>query len=115
MMGLTTPTDHDDAYVWVTVLTAHAAIGMVLTVELHEAFPLWIAATIAWVGYLLAWEGLVQRFGAGLLDALVDAAGVTAGVAYGIGTFFAWPGYRWAALGLFAIVAAGGVWKRSRS
>lgn len=111
-MHLTDPTDHADAYTWAAVLTAHAAIGMVLTVELHEIMPLWWAASVAWIGYLLAWEGGVQRFGAGLLDAFVDAAGVSAGVAYAVGTFFAWPGYRWAALALFAVVLVGGVWRR---
>ena len=111
-MHLSDPTDHADAYVWATVLTAHAAIGLVLVVELHGFMPLWQAATLAWVGYLLLWEGVVQRFGAGLLDALVDAAGVTAGVAYGVGMYFSWPGYRWAALALFGVALAGGVWKR---
>lgn len=111
-MNLTEPEDHADAYTWAAVLTAHAAIGMVLTVELHGFMPLWWAATVAWVGYLLAWEVAVQRLGAGVLDALVDVAGVTAGVAYAIGTFFTWPGYRWAALVLFAVALAGGVWRR---
>lgn len=114
-LGLTQPTDHADAYTWAAVLTAHAAIGMVLVVELHNVMALYAAVSAAWVGYLLFWEGLVQRFGAGLLDALTDAAAVTSGVVYGAGTFFGWPGVRWAALVLFAGVLAAGVWRRQRA
>jgi len=113
-MPLTAPTDHARPYVWAAVLTAHAAIGMVLATELHMFLPLWQAAGAAWVGYLLFWEAGVQRFGAGLPDALVDAAAVTAGALYAVGMHFTWPGYRWAALALFAVILAGGVWRRMR-
>lgn len=112
-MNLDQPTDHADAYTWAAVLTAHAAIGMVLVIELHWfALHVYWAVSVAWVGYLLFWEGFVQRFGAGLLDACVDALAVTAGVLYGAGTFHTWPIIRWLALGLFVFALAGGIWRR---
>lgn len=110
-MDLTRPTDHKRAYGWSAVLVAHAAIGMVLATELSALLPGWQAAALASVAYLVAWEAGVQRLGAGLLDALTDAAAVTAGAVYAVAV---WAPHRWAALVLFAVILAGGVWRRRR-
>jgi len=114
MLNLTTPTAHRDAYVWAAVLAAHAAIGLVLTDQLHMVMPLWQAALVASAGYLAAWEVGVQHLGAGWRDALNDAVAVACGSAYAVTMAFAWPGYGWAVLAVFEALLAVGVWRRAR-
>jgi hypothetical protein len=94
MMDLLTPTDHAGAYEWASVFLAHMAIGLAL-VALVSAVLDWIAgdwmdgvgevaALIVSVVYLVAWEGFVQRYGAGLMDAAVDTFAVASGGLLGL-------------------------------
>lgn len=78
-LGLTDAEDHDDPYVWTVVLWAHALTGLFITALAAFAFhPVYVASAVA-VAYAVLWEGAVQRYRAGLLDALVDTAGVLGG------------------------------------
>ena len=81
-MDLLTPTDHAGAYEWASVFLAHMALGLGL-VALVSAVLDWaagdwmdgvgeVAAVIVAVVYLIAWEGFVQRYGAGLMDAALS-------------------------------------------
>ena len=94
MMGLLTHTDHAGAYEWASVFLAHMAIGLGL-VALLSAVLDWIAgdwidgtgevaALIVSVVYLVAWEGFVQGYGAGLMDAAVDTLAVASGGLLGL-------------------------------
>lgn len=84
-MDLTTPTDHASAYEWAAVLMAHGFIGLVMVASLA-----WITGRLRvsfWIisaGYLILWEGGVQRFGAGGTDALVDTFAIMAGGLIGL-------------------------------
>ena len=93
-MDLLTPTDHAGAYEWASVFLAHMAIGLGL-VALLSAVLDWIAgdwldgvgevsALIVSVAYLVAWEGFVQGYGAGLMDAAVDTLAVASGGLLGL-------------------------------
>jgi hypothetical protein len=89
-MDLLTPTDHAGAYEWASVLLAHAMIGLGLTAAV-SALLRW-ADDEAWLGHVgevalllvafvygVAWEGLAQRYGAGLMDSAVDTLAVFCG------------------------------------
>ena len=120
MLDLLTPTDHAGAYEWASVFLAHMALGLGL-VALVSAVLDWVAgdwmdgvgevaAVIVAVVYLIAWEGFVQRYGAGLMDAAADTlavasggllglflwrrAGVKAALALGLGAAVLWRGVR---------------------
>jgi hypothetical protein len=93
-MDLLTPTDHAGAYEWASVFLAHMAIGLGL-VALVSAVLDWIAgdwidgtgevaALIVSVVYLVAWEGFVQGYGAGLMDAAVDTLAIASGGLLGL-------------------------------
>lgn len=83
-LDLTTPTDHADAYPWASVLLAHGFIGLWMWVTVSFVVPPLLGAVAVPAAYLLAWEGAVQRCAAGILDALVDTAGVVIGPVFGI-------------------------------
>lgn len=84
-LDLLTPEDHADAYVWAAVALAHVALGLAL-VAVAAAAGLRGGAGLAIVvtAYLLVWEIALQRLGAGLGDAILDAAMVAAGGALGL-------------------------------
>lgn len=93
-MDLLTPTDHAGAYEWASVFLAHMALGLGL-VALVSAVLDWaagdwmdgvgeVAAVIVAVVYLIAWEGFVQRYGAGLMDAAADTLAVASGGLLGL-------------------------------
>ena len=94
MLDLTTPEAQDNAYFWLVVLLAHAALGLALVgavaALLDRIAGEWIDRTgdlaliIVAVGYAALWEGAVQRFGAGLVDAAVDTVAVACGGAVGL-------------------------------
>ena len=92
-MELTTPVDHADAYTWAAVALAHLAIGLVLTgagaailSRLESGVPRTGLHALGLVSalYLVGWEWAVQRFGAGLADALLDTAMIATGGALGV-------------------------------
>ena len=117
-MGLTIPTDHADPYLWLVVLLAHAAVGLALVAVLAalldalgraSGLGAWLVVTL---GYALAWEGAVQRLGAGLADAAIDSAAVALGGLIGL---LAWRRHGTGltvALVLLAGIAARGVGRR---
>lgn len=94
MLDLLTPTDYAGAYEWASVFLAHMALGLGL-VALVSAVLDWVAgdwmdvvsevaAVIVAVVYLIAWEGFVQRYGAGLMDAAADTLAVASGGLLGL-------------------------------
>ena len=84
-MDLTSPVDHDDAYIWAAVALAHLAIGLALIAAMAAlgARGAWALLAVS-AGYLLIWEVGVQQSGAGLPDALTDTAMVATGAALGL-------------------------------
>ena len=90
MLDLLTPTAHAGAYEWASVFLAHAMIGLGLT-ALVSLILSWVDDD-GWLGdvgavalllvvfvYGAAWEGLAQRYGAGLMDSAVDTLAVFCG------------------------------------
>lgn len=122
-MDLTTPVDHADPYLWAAVALAHLAIGMALTgalaallSRLEPGVPRTGLHALGLVTalYLAGWEWAVQRFGAGLADALLDTAMIATGGVLGL---LAWrrDGRGLAAVILAAaLVLARGIRSRSR-
>lgn len=117
-MDLLTPEAHAGAYEWAAVLLAHFAVGFALAGFLalilggRLGLPVLIAALAAIYG--AGWEGVVQGYGAGLMDAAVDTVAVTCG---GVAAWAAW--HRRArliaaALVIVTAVAAIGIRKRDR-
>lgn len=111
-MDLLTPTDHAGAYEWASVLLAHAMIGLGLTAAV-SAFLRWVADD--WIGdvggaalllvvfvYGVAWEGLAQKYGAGLMDSAVDTLAVACGGWIGLA---AWKRRGWAIAAGVAVMA----------
>lgn len=94
MLDLLTPEAQAGAYEWAAVLLAHAAIGLGLTALVAALIEVVAGEYLRRVGglalglvaltYGLAWEGLVQGYGAGLGDAAVDTAAVVLGGALGL-------------------------------
>lgn len=96
MLDLLTPTDHAGAYEWASVYLAHLAIGLVLTAlvaaVIEAAQGDWIdlgdtAPVVVTLVYFVAWEGMAQRYGAGMPDALIDTLAVGCG---GLAGLFLW-------------------------
>lgn len=127
-MDLLTPEAHAGAYEWASVLLAHFAIGGYVTACLayvchwmvppsrrpHGQFALGTLLTALAVLYGAGWEGLVQGYGAGLMDAAVDTVAVVCG---GVAAWAAW--HRRArlislALGIMVAVAALGIHRRRK-
>lgn len=120
MLDLLTPTDHAGAYEWASVFLAHFAIGLALTalvaavLDAIDGFELSVGDTapvLVVAGYFVAWEGMVQRYGAGLADAAVDTLAVGLG---GLAGLFLWrrAGVRLAAVLAVAIAA---LWRGVRA
>lgn len=103
------PENHTSPDTWAAAFAGHVAVGVTLAaVAVWAGFPVWAAP----VAYLVLWEGLVQRFGAGVIDALVDSGAV----AIGAGTI--WAAWVNDAAALAVFIAAGiictgiGIWRR---
>lgn len=73
------PTSEDDPAYWAAVAAGHVFVGAVAAALVVGLFgwPAWAAPVV----YLIAWEIVRQRVGAGWLDALVDTAFVALGAA----------------------------------
>lgn len=103
------PDDPRDPAEWAAVFAGHCFLGLALAAAaVWAGLPPWAAP----LGYLVLWEGLVQRFGAGLRDALVD----TWAVALGAGCiWFAWERTAPALAACIALAGAStavGIWRR---
>lgn len=120
MLDLITPTDHAGAYEWAAVFLAHFTIGIALTalvaaaLDAMDSFALSVgdvSPVLVTAVYFVAWEGIVQRYGAGLADAAVDTLAVGIGGASGL--------YLWRRAGVrlaAAIALAGAVlWRGVRA
>ena len=122
-LGLTVPDAHADPYTFFAVLLAHGSVGfwataIVAVVLLVLAWLVRVlgagktALLIVVTVYAVGWEGLVQRYGAGLTDAAVDTIAVAMG---GLAGLSAWL-RRGALVALSLVVTAGvavaGVWRR---
>lgn len=117
-LDLLTPEAQTGAYEWAAVLLAHATIGLGLTAfaaaaleavagrALRHTGP--AALAIVALAYGLAWEGLVQGYGAGLADAAVDTAAFAIGGALGLSAWMRRAGLvALSALSLAGIALAG--------
>lgn len=103
------PENHTDPAQWAAVFAGHVAVGVALAaLAVWIGLPVWAAP----LAYLLFWELLIQRLGAGLVDALVDAGAV----AIGSGTI--WAAWINDAPALAGFILAGmvgvaiGIWRR---
>lgn len=88
------PEAQADPYIWAAAFTGHMAVGLGLTAAV--AWPLsgfardWVdgvgalALLLVVLAYALVWEGLIQRFGAGLADAAIDTMAVALGGLIGV-------------------------------
>jgi hypothetical protein len=91
---LASPEAQVDPYIWAAAFTGHMAVGLGLTAAV--AWPLsgfardwvdgvgWLALMLVVVAYALVWEALLQRLGAGVMDAAVDTAAVFLGGLIGV-------------------------------
>jgi hypothetical protein len=78
-MDLLTPEDQSNVHYWASVLLAHSFLGfmisaivssfMVALTEKHYALR--VSLTMSAL-YLILWEGMIQRMGAGFGDAYID-------------------------------------------
>lgn len=124
MLDLLTPEAHRDAYEWAAVFLAHAFLGLVLVAIMAAILDRiageWITGTgslalvIVALGFLTIWEGLAQGYGAGLADALVDAAAVTLGGLAGLSAWLRRGALLAGSILAAAVVTAAGVFARRR-
>lgn len=125
-MGLTIPDAFlSDPYAWATNQMAHALLGLAvvallawaLGVLMSRAFEADIAMhgpalLIVGVVYFFGWEGLWQRYGAGMGDALADSAFVLLGGAVGVSAWARKGGRVVAAMAVAAAMLGLGVGRR---
>lgn len=121
-LDLLTPEAQAGAYEWASVLLAHFAIGLALVAVVSAVLDAmvddWlrpmgsVALVLVVVVYAVAWEGLVQRYGAGLLDAGVDTLAVAMGGLAGLSAWLRRGALVAASLVVTAGVAVAGVWRR---
>lgn len=70
------PMSEEDPAYWAAAFAGHVAVGSGLAaIAVWADLPAWTAPFL----YLLVWEGIVQRLGAGGKDALVDTWAVALG------------------------------------
>jgi hypothetical protein len=91
---LASPEAQADPYIWAAAFTGHMAVGLGLTAAV--AWPLsgfardWVdgvgalALLLVVVAYAVIWEALLQRLGAGVMDAAIDTAAVFLGGLIGV-------------------------------
>lgn len=112
-MPLTEPTSERDPEAWVLRFLAHLVLGLVAWHSIIWTMHPVLAAAFVPVFYFLAWEGAVQRFGAGFWDALADSVAVALGAGLGLEIMHTTP---WTFTALLAAGAGAiyyGVWRRS--
>lgn len=112
-MGLTDPLSESDPEAWAVRFLAHVAFGLLAWHALIWIVPPIVA--VAWVvaAYLAIWEGVVQRFGAGLWDAALDTMAVALGALVGLELLLG--PHLWGFVGLLlagCAVVFNGVWRR---
>ena len=113
MLDLLTPTDHATAYEWAAVLLAHAALGLALVAAVAAVLEAlageWIddLGGVSWaivvLAYAVAWEGIIQRLGAGWIDAGADSLAVACGGAFGVFLWQRFPARAAAVAGLLGL------------
>lgn len=114
-----------DWYGWLTNQMAHALLGLAVTALLawalgalmSRAFGMDVtmhgpALLIVGVVYFFGWEGLWQRYGAGMWDALADTAFMAIGGLLGVSAWARKGGRVALAMGAAAVMLAVGVWRR---
>lgn len=112
-MSLLTPLSERDPEKWVLRFLAHLVLGLVawhaIIWTMHPA----LAAVFVPAFYLIAWEGVAQRFGAGAWDAITDTLAVALGAGLGLEIMHPTP---WAFMVLLGVGSGAlyyGVWRRS--
>lgn len=114
-----------DWYGWLTNQMAHALLGLAVTALLawalgavvSQAFerPVTMhgpALLIVGVVYFFGWEGVWQRWGAGMGDALADTAFMGLGGLLGVSAWARKGGRVALAMGAAAVMLGAGVWRR---
>lgn len=81
---LTDPLSEKDPEDWTLRFLAHFVVGLVAWHSLIWTLPPVHAAWLVPLVYFVAWEALVQRLGAGLWDAALDAVAVGLGALTGL-------------------------------
>ena len=125
-MGLTIPDAFmADPYAWATNQMAHALLGLAITALLAWALGALMsrameidvamhgpALLIVGVVYFFAWEGLWQRYGAGMGDALADTAFMVLGGLLGLSAWARKGGRVALAMAVAVVMLGAGVWRR---
>lgn len=121
-MNLTTPEAQTGAYEWASVLLAHGLLGLALVAAVAAILEAVageqiddlgrLSLAIVTVVYWGAWEGAVQGFGAGLLDAAVDTFAVACGGFLGLSAWARKAGAMAVGMAVFAAVALAGIRRR---
>ena len=102
----------NDWYGWLTTQAGHSAlVGLPGALILVPWFGPYLPPVIIALAYLVIWEGAVQRFGAGIADALTDAACVMAGASILCGALIGY-GTALACFAAWALLLTFGVWRR---
>ena len=115
MLDLTTPTDHADPYFWLVVLLAHVAIGAAIIAVLVALIKsVETSLLILLAGYFGGWEGGVQGFGAGGVDALVDTFAVMAGAGFALSLWFRRARLSAIVAAIIGVVAIFGIKRKSK-
>lgn len=112
-MSLLSPISERDPEAWVLRFLSHLVLGLVawhaIIWTMHPA----LAAAFVPLFYLAAWEGAVQRFGAGVWDAVADTLAVALGAGLGLEILHPTPWAFMALLGAGSGALYYGVWRRS--
>lgn len=114
-----------DWYGWLTNQMSHMLLGLAITALLawilgclmSRAMEMDVAMhgpalVIVAVVYFFGWEGLWQRYGAGMWDALADTAFMTIGGLLGVSAWARRGGRVALAMGAAAVMLGAGVWRR---
>lgn len=114
-----------DWYGWLTNQMAHALLGLAVTALLawalgalmSRAFEMDVAMhgpalVIVAVGYFFGWEGVWQRYGAGMGDALADTAFMALGGLLGVSAWARKGGRVALAMAVAVAMLGAGVWRR---
>lgn len=117
----------NDWYGWLTNQMAHALLGLAVTALLawvlgafmSRAFEMDVpmhgpAVAILAVVYFTAWEGVWQRYGAGMGDALADTAFMALGGLLGVSAWARKGGRVALAMAVGAALLMAGAWRRRK-
>jgi len=123
-LGLTIPEAQAGAYEWAAVLLAHGLIGLALVAVVAAALE-WLTGDhiddlglLSWLAvvvcYAVIWEGAVQAFGAGPMDAAVDTFAVACGGFLGLSAWMRRGVLMAVGIAAFSAVAFAGIWRRKK-